>query len=108
DTYNIESVEISRGPNSNIFGLGPGSGTVNLVPISANATREITSFSTRVDSFGGFRGSLDLNRPLIADKLALRYAAAYEDKGFQLEPSREEIRRMHGAVFYRPFKRTTI
>ena len=31
DPSNIDAVEISRGPNSSIFGLGEGSGTVNLV-----------------------------------------------------------------------------
>jgi outer membrane receptor protein involved in Fe transport len=30
DPINIDAVEISRGPNSNIFGLGQGSGTVNI------------------------------------------------------------------------------
>jgi outer membrane receptor protein involved in Fe transport len=108
DVYNVEAVEISRGPNSNIFGLGRGSGTVNLVPSTANAARSISSFSTRVDSFGGYRGSIDLNRPLIDRKLALRYLGLYENKGFELEPSREEIRRMQGSVFYRPFERTTL
>jgi outer membrane receptor protein involved in Fe transport len=30
DTYNIESVEISRGPNSSVFGLGNTGGGVNI------------------------------------------------------------------------------
>src|SRR5262245_35331493 len=36
DPINIDAVEISRGPNSNIFGLGDAAGTVNMVLSSAN------------------------------------------------------------------------
>jgi outer membrane receptor protein involved in Fe transport len=39
DPLNIDSVEISRGPNANIFGLGNAAGTVNLQPANANLTR---------------------------------------------------------------------
>ena len=35
DPLNIDAVEISRGPNSSIFGIGNSSGTVNSVPASA-------------------------------------------------------------------------
>src|SRR6185369_8086521 len=72
DTYNLESVEISRGPNSSIFGLGDASGTVNLNPSSANVTRSSTQVQGRVDNFGGWRTSLDLNRPILRNKLAFR------------------------------------
>ncbi len=36
DPISVESIEISRGPNANVFGLGNPSGTVNQVPVSAN------------------------------------------------------------------------
>src|SRR4051812_11600099 len=39
DPLNVESIEISRGPNANVFGLGNPSGTVNQVPVSANLNR---------------------------------------------------------------------
>ena len=35
DPAMIDSLEISRGPNSNIWGLGNGSGTVNAIPSAA-------------------------------------------------------------------------
>ena len=108
DTYNLDAVEISRGPNSNIFGLGNSSGTVNLVRSQANVTRATTTFSTRVDSYGGFRGSFDLNRPLLRNKLAVRVNAVYESKGFERKPSMDMTRRAQGLFTYRPFKNTTI
>lgn len=108
DMYNIDAIEISRGPNSNLFGLGNGSGTVNLLPAYANLTREISKVSVRLDDRSGFRTSADFSRPLIKDKLAFRVAAVYEDKGFERKPSREEIRRAQASVQYKPFRGTTL
>lgn len=108
DLYNIDSVEINRGPNSNIFGIGNSAGSVNLVPTQANPGRAISGFTFRLDSFGGHRESLDLNRPLIANKLALRIAAVDDTKGFTRKPSSERIRRGQISFLARPFPNTTI
>jgi outer membrane receptor protein involved in Fe transport len=108
DTYNIDSVEISRGPNSNLFGLGAAAGTVNLVQSKANLTRAHASATVRVDSEGGHRESFDISRPVIKNKLAFRFSAVNEEKGFTRKPAEEEITRFFGAVQARPFKNTTI
>ncbi len=108
DLYNIDAVEISRGPNSNIFGLGSGSGTVNLVPSSANVRNRSLTLSGRADSTGGIRGSVDLNYPLIHDMLALRIAAVTDNKRFEREPSYDDTERLFGALTYKPFKKTTL
>ena len=39
DTYNIDAVEIARGPNSSLAGLSEGGGTVNLVTTRGNLSR---------------------------------------------------------------------
>jgi outer membrane receptor protein involved in Fe transport len=108
DPYNIDSVEISRGPNSNLFGLGAATGTVNLVPSKANLTRSSTGFTARADSEGGHRFSLDVNRPIIKDVVAFRFAAVDEHKGFTRKPSGEDIRRYFGAFQARPFRQTNL
>ncbi len=108
DLYNIDSVEINRGPNSSLFGIGNSAGSVNLVPTQANATRAVSGFNFRLDSFGGHRESLDLNRPLIANKLALRIAAVDDTKGFTRKPSSERIRRGQLSFLARPLPNTTI
>lgn len=108
DTYNIEAVEISRGPNANIFGLGDASGTVNLIASRANLDRETSQVIARADSYGGWRSSLDLNRPILKDTFALRLSAVREDKGFERKPSFERISRLTGALTFRPWKSTTI
>lgn len=108
DTYNVESVEISRGPNSNIFGLGEAAGTVNINNSRARLRGITHTFSARVDSFGGWRTNFDLNRPLIKDKLALRLSGVYEDKGYMREPARDKTNRGTINVTAKPFSKTTI
>lgn len=108
DPYNIDAVEISRGPNSNIFGLGNASGTVNIIPTRANLTREITQVTARADSYGGYRGSLDINRPIIDGRLALRASAVFEDKGFTRDPSKETTRRQQVMMTVQPFTKTMV
>jgi outer membrane receptor protein involved in Fe transport len=108
DPYNIDSVEILRGPNSNLFGLGAAAGTVNLVPSKANLTRSHASATIRFDSEGGHRASLDVSRVLLKDKLAFRFAAVDEAKKFTRKPSGEDITRFFGAAQARPFRNTTI
>ena len=108
DTYNIDAVEISRGPNSNLFGLGASAGTVNLVPSRANVSRATSSVSLRFDDWGGHRETLNLNRPLIPGKLAARVAAVHESKGFTRKPASERINRLYATVTAQPFKNTTL
>jgi len=108
DPAMIDSLEISRGPNSNIWGLGNGSGTVNAIPSAANLQREITSTSFRTDNLGSFRTVLDLNRPLIRNKLALRGMVICEEDEFVRQPSFARTNRYDGMITYKPFKNTTI
>ena len=108
DLYNTDAVELTRGPNSNIFGLGNASGTVNIVPSQANLTRESSSVTARVDSYGGFRGSVDLNRPLLRGKLGVRVSAVYQDTAYERKPSTDVTKRQQGTVTYKPFPKTTV
>ncbi|MCX6954954.1 MAG: TonB-dependent receptor plug domain-containing protein [Verrucomicrobia bacterium] len=108
DAYNIDAVEISRGPNSTVFGLGNTGGGVNIVSSKANLTRNTSTFATRGDSYGGYRGSFDFNRPIIRNKLAVRALGVYEEKGYERQPSSDTTRRIQAAVTARPFLNTTL
>jgi outer membrane receptor protein involved in Fe transport len=108
DSYNLDSVEITRGPNSSLFGLGNPSGTVNLNVGRAMTTREKTQVTFRVDDLGGYRGSFDVNRPLITNKLGVRFSGLYDLKEYNQKPSQDETKRIFGALTYTPFRSTTI
>ena len=108
DPLNIDAVEISRGPNSSIFGIGQVAGNVNAVPAAANLTRNRSQIAGRVDSFDGYRTSIDLNRVLKKGVLAARGSAAYQRDGFDLKPSGLDTVRLNGMVRYKPFSKTVI
>ncbi len=107
DSYNIDAVEISRGPNSSIFGLGNGSGTVNIRVSQARLDREASQFTVRTDSEGSFRSSFDLNRPL-GKTLGVRLLGVYDDKAYARKPSKDITRRGTVAFTFQPFSRTKI
>lgn len=108
DTYNVDAVEISRGPNSSIFGVGEASGTVNLVPAAANTTRDISRVTLTGSDRGTLRGTADFNRVLFKDKLAFRVNALVENREYRQKPSYDKTRRIQFGATYRPFKSTTI
>jgi len=114
DPINADAVEISRGPNSSLFGLGNASGTANTVAASANLSRNRAQVQARMDRFGrangegGYRESIDVNRVLIKDKLAFRVSQVLQKTEFDLQPAGVKQERYLGMVKYRPFKNTTI
>lgn len=108
DTYNVDAVEISRGPNSSIFGTGEVSGAVNLVPASANLTRVFTKTSVMASSFGTMRGTVDINRPIVQNKLAVRFSGLAENRSYTRKPAYDKTRRYTLGVTLKPFADTTI
>jgi outer membrane receptor protein involved in Fe transport len=108
DPINIDAVEISRGPNANIFGIGNASGSVNSVPASANLLKPRSQFTVRADDREGYRTSVDLNRVLKSGVLALRGSTVVQRDGYVLKPSGTDTVRYNGMVKYRPFSKTTL
>jgi len=79
DFYNVDRVEVLKGPNAMIFGRGGGGGIVNRVlkRPSLNPYREFTGSG---DRFGDKRFTVDLDQPL-SDGLGLRLNGMFEDGG---------------------------
>ena len=108
DPIDIDAVEISRGPNSSLFGIGNAAGTVNTVRSSANVSRNQSRLTLRADSNEGYRASIDLNRVLKKEVLAIRGSAVFQHDGFALKPSGTDSERYNGMVRFRPFKFTSL
>lgn len=108
DGYNIERMEISRGPNAMLFGLGSPSGIVNSSLVAARLNRNRSEIELRTDQYGSFRTVLDHNHVLIKNKLALRVAGVYEDQHYKVEEAWRRNKRIFLTGTYRPFKDTTI
>jgi hypothetical protein len=101
-------VEISRGPNANVFGLGQPGGTVNQVALVPNLTRDRSSTEFRVDSYGGYRAGLDLNRVLVKGKLSIRGTGVFQHDAFIRKPAGVDTERYNLTLKFQPFKNTTL
>jgi hypothetical protein len=109
DTYDIDDAELSRGPNSNLFGIGSAAGILNLSIERAVLNKDTNEISARYGSFGDFRATLNLNRALIPDKLAIAVAGLYANAHpTAQEPSYNIQRREFAAITLKPFENTTI
>ena len=76
--YNIERVEILKGPYALIFGRGGGGGIINRVQKSPVIDDFIYAGPASINSFGAYDASVDLNTPL-SGAAAVRINAVYEN-----------------------------
>lgn len=108
DAYNVQSIEISRGPNSLLFGLGSPAGIVNQTSAQAVLNRDSQSVSFRTDGYGSVRASGAFNQSIVEDKLAIYGAVLVDNKEFQRKPSYDDTTRVYGALTFRPFQKTVL
>lgn len=107
DTYNTTQVDINRGANSILFGLGSPAGIVNATTIAPMFdNRGEAQFI--LGSYGTIRGSLDVERVLIDKKLSLRVALLDSERKYQQKPARVHDARGFAVAEFRPFKSTII
>ncbi|MES2120377.1 MAG: TonB-dependent siderophore receptor [Pseudomonadota bacterium] len=79
DFYNVDRVEVLKGPNAMIFGRGGGGGVFNRVlkRPTLNTARQLSASG---DSFGGFRLTGDADQAL-SPIAGIRVTGLYEDAG---------------------------
>ena len=75
--YNLEQVEILRGPNALLFGRGGTGGAVNRVTKKAVIGKGSSSADISIDSFGAYNLAADVNMAT-SDNAALRVNAFVE------------------------------
>jgi hypothetical protein len=106
DSYNTDRVDINRGANSFLFGLGSPSGLMNTGMVKARF-RDTNEISTRIGSGGkdpSYRGSFNLNRVLIKDTVAIHGALLMDRTQYRQEPTYKDDDRQYGTITYQPFK----
>ena len=75
--YNVEQVEVLKGPNALLFGRGGTGGVLNRVMKKGALGESFTQVSASVDTFGGAALQVDRNVD-VSENTALRVNAAYE------------------------------
>lgn len=77
--YNVERVEVLKGPNAMIFGRGGGGGVINRVSKSPERASFVAG-SVSANSFGAWYADVDVNQPL-GEMAAARLNGVYEEFG---------------------------
>lgn len=108
DTFNIDRVEVSSGPNSVLFGLGAAGGTVALTSKQAQLRRNATTARLSAGSWNFQRAEFDWNRVLIKDKLAFRFNALDAHTNGWRTYDFNKSRRVAGSVNYKAARDTTV
>lgn len=108
DGYITDRIDINRGANAMLFGLGSPGGVINNGLIKAKPTKNATEVGTEIGRFGTLRATFDHNQVLIRDKLAVRVATLLADRRYQQEFTYGRDKRMFGTLTFKPFRETTL
>ncbi|HVU35578.1 MAG TPA: TonB-dependent receptor plug domain-containing protein [Opitutaceae bacterium] len=101
DSFNIDRVDILRGPNSILYGLGSPAGIINASTHSAEF-RNFGSAEVRTGSYGSERASVDFNQQLAPGVAAIRVDGLWNNKKYEQDPAFENDRRVFGALRFDP------
>lgn len=110
DGYNTGRIDISRGANSFLFGLGSPAGLVNA-NLEKAVFKDSTEVSFRIGEGGAdpsTRAEFDHNKVLKDKVLAFRLAGLWDDTKYRQRPTYLEDKRLYAAVTYKPFADTTV
>jgi iron complex outermembrane recepter protein len=85
NTYDLERVEVLRGPQGTLYGEGSAGGTIRFIPNNPNLkdvqfSADVSSMFTQ-DGSPGNRVNAMVNVPLVSDQLGVRVAATFDREG---------------------------
>ena len=101
DSYNIDRIDIQRGPNAILFGLGSPAGIINASMHNAEFSN-FGSIDGSTGSYGSVRSSIDINQVLIPGELAIRLDGLWNDEKFEQKQAWQNDKRYSGALRFDP------
>jgi len=97
NAYNLARVDINRGANALLFGVGSPAGIINYSTQDAQIGKSLYEAEVSADNFGSVRQSVNANVVVIPKQFAVRVAGVNDRKEFQQKPSFNEDQRIYGA-----------
>lgn len=101
DGYNVSRIDMTRGPNSFLFGAGSPSGIMNYATNDATY-KDGGSVEGTYGSYGSWRATLDVNKVLVPDQFALRLDMVDDSRFYQQEPAYSRSKRGYVAMRFDP------
>lgn len=108
DLYMTESLEVSRGPNSILFGFGSPAGKINVSSKQALVNKNAYSLTSRTDSWGGQRWVADANLAPIKNVLAVRAVVLRGRESSWRAAGHNDQDRIFLAAKWQPNRKTTV
>ncbi len=109
DRFSIDRFEVSRGPNSILFGIGGPGGVVNagskFALLGSKARDEVRA---TVGSWNNRRVEADFNRELVRGKFAVRLNGLFEDKEGWRDFEFEKRKGIAVATAWQPWRTTRL
>lgn len=108
DIFNVERVDVNRGPNAVLYGIGAPGGVLNTSSKTAQINGRRQSASVAIGSWGKKRAELDVALPLVRDRLAGRVNSVLEDRNGWRDFEFFRQKGLALAATYAPFTRTVV
>ncbi len=99
--YNTSRVDMQRGPNAILFGLGSPAGIINAAANTAGFKNR-GKVELRYSQFGSVRTTFDYNFVVLPDELAVRVDLLRDDERFKQDPAYQRDERAYVALRYEP------
>ncbi len=105
--YNVERVEVLKGPAAFLYGGNPLSGTVNLIR-KEPLVKNLADLKLNLGSFQSFQGMADVNVARSDGRAALRVNAAYMSSGFYRDDKDNEQFAVNPVVYFELNEKTPL
>lgn len=94
DSFNVDRVDVLRGPNSILYGLGSPAGIINGSTRNAEF-KTMGSVQARYGSYDSLRTAIDINQELVPGVLAIRVDGLLTERNYEQDPAFEDQRRLY-------------
>lgn len=101
DSYNVGRVDLQRGPNSILFGIGSPAGIVNS-SLNGATMKDSNKIEITMGSFGSQRFSGDFNKVILKNELSVRLSLLGDQTKYKQDPAYKDDERIFGAVTWNP------
>jgi outer membrane receptor protein involved in Fe transport len=101
DSFNVDRVDMQRGPNSMLFGMGSPAGIINT-SLNDAMFRNQGQVQNRVSRYGSLRDTIDLNYVLLPNELAFRVVGLDDTEKYRQEGTFNHQKRIYGSLRYDP------
>lgn len=102
DSFSIDRIEVNRGSNAVLFGVGSPAGIINYAPKLAQLNRNSGVLQVSADNYGSLRESLDANQVIVRDQFSVRVALLNDEQKYRQEEAFNDSKRLFAATTISP------